>query len=80
MGVGIIQYVSHLHYFQSQHLTSLAFQDLQQGSWMSEYEIAILRNQLGSFRTIALLCPSSVDFLFSWLRLLRAGYSVLIIA
>lgn len=30
--------------------------------------------------TVALLCPSSVDFLFIWLGLMRLGYSVLLIA
>lgn len=30
--------------------------------------------------TVALLCPSSVDFLFAWLGLMRLGYAVLMIA
>lgn len=30
--------------------------------------------------TVALLCPSSVDFLFTWLGLMRLGYAVLMIA
>lgn len=47
---------------------------------MTEKEVGVLREIQGEFRTIALLCPSSVDFLFTWLRLVRAGYSVLIIA
>lgn len=47
---------------------------------MTEKEIGDLRDAHGKFQNIALLCPSSVDFLFTWLRLVRAGYSVLIIA
>ena len=31
-------------------------------------------------RTVALLCPSSADFLFTWLALMRLGYGVLLIA
>ncbi|KAF8420389.1 hypothetical protein EV426DRAFT_612188 [Tirmania nivea] len=30
--------------------------------------------------TVALLCPSSVDFLFHWLSLMRLGYAVLLLA
>ncbi|TID19155.1 putative NRPS-like enzyme [Venturia nashicola] len=39
---------------------------------------AQLRNCSSS--TVALLCPSSIDFVFAWLGLMRAGLSVLIIA
>lgn len=31
-------------------------------------------------KTVALLCPSSWEFLFAWLALMRMGYSVLLIA
>ena len=31
-------------------------------------------------RTVALLCPSSLEFLFTWLGLIRLGYAVLLIA
>ncbi|KAL8839469.1 MAG: hypothetical protein Q9176_004465 [Flavoplaca citrina] len=33
-----------------------------------------------SLRTVALLCPSSLEFLFTWLGLMRLGYAVLLIA
>lgn len=31
-------------------------------------------------QTVALLCPSSIEFLFSWLGLMQLGYSVLLVA
>ena len=31
-------------------------------------------------KTVALLCPSSADFLFTWLAVMRLGYGVLLIA
>lgn len=33
-----------------------------------------------SSQTVALLCPSSIEFLFSWLGLMQLGYSVLLVA
>jgi acyl-CoA synthetase (AMP-forming)/AMP-acid ligase II len=34
----------------------------------------------GTERVAALLCPSNVDFLFTWLGLMRLGYTVLFLA
>ena len=60
-----------------------AFQDLQQLSISLAHRLA----QYGSLstpaepnETVAFLCPSSVDFLFGWLALMRLGYAVLLIA
>ena len=60
-----------------------AFQDLQLlsislGHRLLQY--GKLSPPLQSNTTLALLCPSSVDFLFGWLALMRLGYSVLLIA
>ncbi|QDS75794.1 putative secondary metabolism biosynthetic enzyme [Venturia effusa] len=56
-----------------------AFKDLRDGSARLASEF---RSQLGnqSHHTVALLCPSSIEFVFAWLALMRAGFSVLIIA
>jgi len=58
----------------------IAYAQLRNGSILGEDEKHALRELAGATSTIALLCPSSIDFLFTWLRLMRAGYSVLLIA
>lgn len=61
----------------------LAFEALQQGSKFAAQQLQQLLSQESdgpNSRTVALLCPSSVDFLFTWLGLMYAGYSVLLIA
>ena len=57
-----------------------AFEDLERGSRMNKHDIQQLKDANGDSKTIALLCQSSIEFIFTWLRLVRAGYSVLIIA
>ncbi|KAG8624108.1 hypothetical protein KVT40_009084 [Elsinoe batatas] len=37
-------------------------------------------NKLGASKTVALLAPSTSQFLFTWLALMRLGYAVLLIA
>ncbi|KAL8728930.1 MAG: hypothetical protein Q9181_005172, partial [Wetmoreana brouardii] len=37
-------------------------------------------NEQQNSGTVALLCPSSLEFLFTWLGLMRLGYSVLLVA
>ncbi|KAL1618254.1 putative NRPS-like protein biosynthetic cluster [Neofusicoccum ribis] len=39
-----------------------------------------LGEQLAGKQTVALLCPSSLDFLLAWLALMRLGHAVLLIA
>lgn len=36
--------------------------------------------QLGQSRTVALICPSTPEFLFIWLALMRLGHAVLLVA
>ena len=60
-----------------------AFQDLQLlstslGNRLLQY--GPLSPPTQSHKTVAFLCPSSIDFLFGWLALMRLGYSVLLIA
>lgn len=61
----------------------LAYRDLQQISSVVARELHQLLSRESdgpTSRTVALLCPSSVDFLFTWLGLMCAGYAVLLIA
>jgi acyl-coenzyme A synthetase/AMP-(fatty) acid ligase len=57
----------------------LTFRDVRQGS---ENIAEALSTRLGSRpgQTVALLCPSSPDFLFTWLAIIRLGHSALLIA
>ncbi|KAK5246805.1 hypothetical protein LTR40_011969, partial [Exophiala xenobiotica] len=57
----------------------LTFRDVRQGS---EIVAEALSTRLGSRpgQTVALLCPSSPDFLFTWLAIIRLGHSALLIA
>ncbi|KAK7890423.1 hypothetical protein LTR67_008309 [Exophiala xenobiotica] len=57
----------------------LTFRDVRQGS---EIVAEALSTRLGSRpgQTVALLCPSSPDFLFTWLTIIRLGHSALLIA
>ncbi|KAG0645137.1 Nonribosomal peptide synthase, partial [Hyphodiscus hymeniophilus] len=59
------------------------FEDLRKGSLMvSKLALPLVpQNKERSSETcVALLCPSSIDFLFAWLGFMRAGLSVLLIA
>lgn len=61
----------------------LAFQGLAECSMTSSKVLELsLKPGYGtsSLWTVALLCPSSVEFLFTWLGLMRLGYAVLLIA
>jgi hypothetical protein len=76
MGFKVVQYVSSITSSRNlTEMTCLAFEDLERGSRMSEGEIQHSREIHGEFKTIALLCLCSVEFLFSWLHLVRANYS-----
>lgn len=50
----------------------------------TEKVAALLRNQHGELlatsKTVALICPSTPEFLFTWLALMRLGHAVLLIA
>ncbi len=59
--------------------------DLKRGSVIISERLSQLLHGLAPetsslSRVVALLCPSSVDFLFTWLGLMRKGFSVLLIA
>ncbi|PSK55212.1 hypothetical protein B9Z65_2601 [Elsinoe australis] len=41
---------------------------------------ASFKEQFADSKTVALLCPSTPEFLFTWLALMRLGYAVLLIA
>jgi len=58
------------------------FQDLWKGSaHVSEVLKPLVKSTGGSEReTVALLCPSTSNFLFTWLGLIRLGHAVLLIA
>ncbi|KAK4992704.1 hypothetical protein LTR66_006215 [Elasticomyces elasticus] len=58
-----------------------AFEQLRRGShnvakliWAKQYD------GLGAGKTTALICPSTPEFLFMWLALMRLGHAVLLIA
>jgi len=57
----------------------LTFEQIGQGS---KVVANILANKVrvSPKQTVALVCPSSADFLFSWLALMRLGHPVLLIA
>ena len=60
-----------------------AFRDLQRISLSlghSLLQYGSLSPPVQANQTLAFLCPSSVDFLFAWLALMRLGYSVLLLA
>ena len=60
-----------------------AFQELRNGSMLAAEELTRVLakgDSTSNSKCIALLCPSSIDFLFAWLGLMRAGSSVLLIA
>ena len=86
MAVQNIQYVyRNKHGLKSLRLedlnSSLAFEDLRQGSITIGQALSkSLHADTLSGKTVALLCPSSIDFLFAWLGLMRLGCSVLLVA
>lgn len=57
------------------------FADIKNGS---EAVATLIRQKfapvLGLSRTVALICPSTPEFLFTWLALMKLGYAVLLIA
>ena len=63
---------------ESDMLIPSAFDDLRRGSIAMGQALSVSLRR--SRRTVALLCPSSIDFLFAWLGLMRMGHSVLLIA
>ncbi|KZM23113.1 uncharacterized protein EKO05_0008302 [Ascochyta rabiei] len=59
----------------------LTFGDVNQGTNVfAERLLQALRRSPKGPETVALLCHSSPEFLFTWLALMRLGYSVLLIA
>lgn len=61
------------------------FQDLQRLSIALSYKLLeygplSASRPVQANRTVAFVCPSSIDFLFGWLALMRLGCSVLLIA
>ncbi|KAE9375906.1 acetyl-CoA synthetase-like protein [Stipitochalara longipes BDJ] len=61
----------------------LSFRDLRRGSVgvvNSLKELVVEDDLAGRQPCVALICPSSEDFLFAWLGLMRAGFAVLLIA
>lgn len=57
-----------------------AFHDLRRKTLAYAHAFEQILSDRRPSRTIGLLCPSSEDFLFAWLGLMRCGYSVLLIA
>ena len=57
---------------------TLAFEELLEGS--IAYAQVLSQSLVGSRHAVALLCPSSIDFLLAWLGLMRLGRRVLLIA
>ncbi|KAL1793095.1 hypothetical protein ACET3X_008077 [Alternaria dauci] len=58
----------------------LTFADVNQGTNVFASRLAKSLGIAGKAGTVALLCHSSPEFLFTWLGLIRLGYSVLLIA
>lgn len=57
------------------------FQDIDRGSQIiAEHLLNQVGDTLREPQTVALLCPSSPKFLFTWLALLKLGHSVLLVA
>lgn len=69
---------------RSPHLLILsAYEDLRKGSIAAAAEIVLVFENKDideCAKCVGLLCASSVDFLFTWLGLTRAGFEVLLIA
>lgn len=59
--------------------TVFTFQEVHSGSCSTAKAIAKVSN-VPERETVALLCPSSADFLLAWLALMRLGHPVLLIA
>lgn len=59
--------------------TVLSFAEVLQGSYATA-QIISERISIPERETVALLCPSTVEFLFTWLALMRLGHPVLLIA
>ncbi|KAJ4557146.1 putative NRPS-like protein biosynthetic cluster [Exophiala dermatitidis] len=57
----------------------LSFKDVQNGSRVAAQALSRTINAEPG-QTVALLCPSSTSFLFTWLGLIRLGHPVLLIA
>ncbi|TVY71259.1 Adenylate-forming reductase Nps10 [Lachnellula suecica] len=57
-----------------------SFGDLDRGSENVALELVSVIKEQRTQQCVALLCPSSVDFLFAWLALMKLGVSVLLIA
>lgn len=63
---------------QSWNYKVLTFGDVRQGT--NTFAQRLSDGLIMSGKTVALLCHSSPEFLFTWLGLMRLGYSVLLIA
>ncbi|KAK5137615.1 hypothetical protein LTR08_007910 [Meristemomyces frigidus] len=61
--------------------TIFTFSDVKHGSeHVASALLANHRQALSKRQTVALLCPSTPEFLFTWLALMRLGHAVLLIA
>ena len=58
----------------------LTFEDVWRGTNIFAKRLQATLSNPGSSRTVALLCHSSMEFLFAWLGLMQLGHSVLLIA
>ncbi|KAI4642096.1 putative NRPS-like protein biosynthetic cluster [Alternaria ventricosa] len=58
----------------------LSFADVDQGTNVFASRLTTCLGTSRKLATVALLCHSSPEFLFTWLGLIRLGYSVLLIA
>ena len=57
------------------------FRDIKTGSQtVVEILLGLMPPSIPSGRTVALLCASTLEFLFTWLALIRMGYPVLLVA
>ncbi|KIW13574.1 hypothetical protein PV08_08763 [Exophiala spinifera] len=72
-------------FFSSSHKSErwaphiLSFEEVQRGSVVVADALST-KLRSGSKQTIALLCPSSPEFLFTWLAIIRWGHAALLIA
>lgn len=62
-------------------LTIYSFKDIQRGSCCAAWQLSSSLSGHGQrSQTVALLCPSTSRFLFTWLGLMRTGHAVLLLA
>ena len=57
-----------------------SFKDVDRGTNIFAKRLLVVLGTIENATTVALLCHSSIEFLFTWLGLMRLGHSVLLIA